>query len=161
MTKRRILQATGLLAAATATAIVAPAVADDSSGPPNGADRRCEATFDAAQREDMESFGAYDAEAFRAVHRPDAVTVFPDGTVAEGVDAIMDYLASHFRNREATWEYTELLRVVDGCRTGFIVYDTRYAIPRVGYDQRSIVGVTYTWQRGHWRVLSDVNTPVE
>lgn len=160
MTKRTIAHAAVVLAALTTAAFIGPAIGADSSSQdePN---RHCNETFDAAQRQDMESFGAYDADAFRAVHRPDAVSVFPDGTVSNGVDEIMDYLASHFRNREATWEYTELLRIVDGCRTGLIVYDTTYGIPRIGYRQRSVVGVTYTWQRGHWRVLSDVNTPVE
>jgi ketosteroid isomerase-like protein len=163
----RTLAWTAILSmAVVAVAVVPPAIGDDSAQT-RGRDRMCERAFESTQRQDMESFGAYDAEAFAAVHRPDAVSVFPDGTVANGLDEIMAFLASHFENREATWEYAELSRTVDGCRAAFIVYDTTYSIPRIGYSQRSIVGVTYTWQRGplpwqpgRWLVMSDLNTPV-
>jgi hypothetical protein len=33
--------------------------------------------FEEAQRQDMESFRDFDAEAFRAIHDPDAISIFP------------------------------------------------------------------------------------
>ncbi len=39
----------------------------------------CARKFDAAQRQDMESFRDYDAEAFREVHHPDAASVIAVG----------------------------------------------------------------------------------
>ena len=65
----------------------------------NGTAAGCAAQFEAAQRLDMESFRDYDAETFRAVHDPRAVTVFASGAVRFGIDAIMTALSSHFARR--------------------------------------------------------------
>ena len=39
----------------------------------------CAAAFEIAQRLDMETFARYDAEAFRRVHHPEAIAIFPSG----------------------------------------------------------------------------------
>jgi hypothetical protein len=123
--------------------------------------RGCAAKFDEAQRMDMESFRDYDAETFRAVHHPDSVTIFASGHVFYGIDEIMGALASHFENREAVWVWTELYRVVDGCKSAYILYDTTYDIPSVGFHQRTLTGVTYTYRRGRWLAVADQNTYLE
>ena len=120
--------------------------------------RSCARQFEQAQRIDMESFRDYDAKAFRAIHHPDAVTVFASGAVRYGIDAIMTALASHFENREAVWAWTEIYRVVDGCKTAFILYDTTYDIESVGFHQHALTGVTYTYHRGKWLGLADQGT---
>ena len=120
--------------------------------------RYCERAFDAAQRIDMESFRDYDAEAFRAIHTDDAVTIFASGAWRVGIDAVMAALASHFQDREATWQWTELHREVKGCVTAFIVYDTTYSIPSNGFRQRARVAVTYTFERGRWLSVLDQST---
>ena len=118
----------------------------------------CARQFEIAQRTDMESFRDFDAETFRAVHHPEAVTVFASGAVRYGIDAIMAALASHFANRQAVWAWTELHRVVDGCKTAFILYDTTYDIPAVGFHQRALIGVTYTRVGNKWLALADQGT---
>lgn len=118
----------------------------------------CARQFEIAQRIDMESFRDYDAKAFKAIHHPDAVTVFASGTVRYGIDAVMAALASHFENREAIWAWTEIHRVVDGCKSAFILYDTTYDIPSVGFHQHALTGVTYTYHRGRWLALADQGT---
>jgi hypothetical protein len=114
----------------------AVAAADSSAG------AGCARQFDEAQRIDMESF--------RDGHHPDAITVFASGARRVGIDAIMAALASHFANREAIWAWTELYRVVDGCRSGFILYDTTYDIPSIGFHQHALTGVTYTHVGDKW-----------
>jgi hypothetical protein len=106
--------------------------------------RGCAEQFEVAQRTDMESFRDYDRETFRAGHDPRAVTIFASGAVRYGIDSIMNTLEFHFANREAIWAWTELYRVVDGCTSAFILYDATYDIPRIGYHQRTLTGVTYT-----------------
>lgn len=118
----------------------------------------CARQFERAQRIDMESFRDYDAETFRKVHHPDAVTIFASGAVRYGIDAIMETLRSHFENREAVWAWTELYRVVDGCKSAFILYETTYDIPSVGFHQRARTGVTYTYHRGKWLAIADQGT---
>jgi hypothetical protein len=118
----------------------------------------CARQFERAQRVDMESFRDYDAETFRAGHIADTVTVFASGAVRYGIDAVMEALRSHFENREAVWAWTEKYRVVDGCKTAFILYETTYDIPSNGYHQRALTGVTYTYQRGKWLAVADSGT---
>ncbi|WP_149196271.1 hypothetical protein [Luteimonas suaedae] len=137
-------------------ASVAPAFASDVESA--HANRHCERQFEVAQRIDMESFRDYDAETFRAVHTDDAVTVFASGAAFYGIDAIMGALASHFENREAVWEWTERYRKVEGCRTAFILYETTYTIPSVGFSQRALTGVSYTRHRGVWLANADQGT---
>lgn len=118
----------------------------------------CARQFDVAQRLDMESFRDYDAETFRAGHDERAVSIFASGDAFHGIDAIMDGLASHFRNREALWSWTEKYRVVDGCKSAYILYETVYEIPRIGFRQRALTGVGYTHVGDHWLAVSDQGT---
>jgi Domain of unknown function (DUF4440) len=121
----------------------------------------CAAQFEAAQRADMESFRDYDRETFRAGHHPAAVTIFASGAVRYGVDAIMAALEPHFANREAVWAWTEKYRVVDGCKSAFILYDATYDIPSIGYHQRTLTGVTYTHEGNRWLSIADQGTYLE
>jgi hypothetical protein len=123
--------------------------------------RGCAEQFEIAQRTDMESFRDYDAETFREGHDPRAVTIFASGAVFYGIDAIMDALESHFTNREAIWAWTELYRVVDGCKSAFILYDATYDIPSIGYHQRTLTGVTYTHRGNRWLAIADQGTYLE
>lgn len=125
-----------------------------------GAQNHCARQFDRAQRIDMESFRDYDAEVFRAIHDDRSLTVFASGATFVGIDKIMIALQGHFTAREAQWTWTEKHRVVDGCNSAYILYETVYAIPRIGYRQRALTGVTYSRSRGHWLVIADQSTPL-
>lgn len=120
----------------------------------------CARQFELAQQLDMASFRDYDAETFRAVHDERAITVFGSGASRIGIDAIMATLASHFANREAQWRWTERYRVVDGCRSAFILYETLYEIPRIGFRSRALTGVTYTHDGNRWLAIADQGTPL-
>jgi hypothetical protein len=120
----------------------------------------CARQFEQAQRIDMESFRDYDADTFRAIHDDRAVTVFANGARREGVEAIMTALASHFHNREGRWSWVERYRVVDGCRAAFILYETVYELPSIGYRQRALTGVTYTHNGHGWLAVADQGTPL-
>jgi hypothetical protein len=128
---------------------------------PDGEAAGCAAQFEKAQRLDMESFRDYDAETFRAGHHPGAVTIFASGARRIGIDAIMAALGPHFANREAIWAWTEVYRVVDGCKSAFILYDATYDIPSIGYHQRTLTGVTYTHQGNKWLSIADQGTYLE
>ena len=91
----------------------------------------------------------------------DAVTIFASGAVRTGIDAIMAALAPHFANREALWAWTEIYRVVDGCKSAFILYDATYDIPSIGYHQRTLTGVTYTHDGNKWLAIADQGTYLE
>jgi hypothetical protein len=121
----------------------------------------CAAAFEITQRLDMESFARYDVEAFRRVHHPEAIAIFPTGRIARGIDAIMDALADHFVRREAIYTWRELHRFVDGCRSAFVLYETAYEIPSTGSFERALTGVTYAHEGGRWLVVADQGSAVD
>jgi hypothetical protein len=121
----------------------------------------CAAAFEITQRLDMESFARYDVEAFRRVHHPEAIAILPNGTVARGIDSIIDTLADHFAGREAVYTWRELHRFVDSCRAAFVLYETVYEIPSTGRRQHALTGVTYVYEGGHWLAIADQGSVVE
>ena len=161
MRRPRLSARAGVAAAAIAAFVALPgAVAADDTMSPVPSSRGCERRFEEAQRTDMESFRDYDRETWRNVHTEDAVSIFPSGAVVQGRDAIVDALASHFDDEEAIFTWTERLRTVNGCRTAYILYDTVYEIPSIGYRQAARTGVSYTFEGGRWLVVADQGTAV-
>jgi hypothetical protein len=121
----------------------------------------CAAQFEEAQRVDMESFRDFDADAFWAGHDPRSITVFAQGQIRYPLTAIQAALAGHFVNKNAVWTWTEIYRVIDGCRSAFILYDATYAIPSIGFRQRALTGVTYTHDGSRWLSIADQGTLLE
>jgi hypothetical protein len=149
-TVRRLLLGGALVVTLSGATAVAAADSSAAAG--------CARQFDQAQRNDMESFRDSDAETFRDGHHPDAITVFASGARRVGIDAIMAALAPHFAGREAIWGWTELYRIVDGCRSAFILYDTTYDIPSIGFHQHALTGVSYTHAGDMWLSIADQGT---
>lgn len=148
---KHLLLGVGFLVALSS---VSAASASDPSAEAVG----CASQFELAQTTDMESFRDFDEETFRAGHDPRAVTIFASGAVRYGIDAIMAALRPHFVNRNAVWSWTELYRVVDGCKSAFILYDTNYDIPSIGFHQHALTGVTYTHNGNRWLAIADQGT---
>lgn len=121
----------------------------------------CAQQFEEAQRVDMESFRDFDADAFWAGHDERAITVFAQGQIRYPLTAIQAALAGHFINKNAVWSWTEIYRVVDGCRSAFILYDATYEIPSIGFRQRALTGVTYTHDGNRWLAIADQGTLLE
>jgi hypothetical protein len=153
--------AIGVLLALTSASVASASDVSRANGAAQAWAQGCAEQFEVAQRTDMESFRDYDRETFRAGHDPRAVTIFASGAVRYGIDAIMAALEPHFANREAIWAWTELYRVVDGCKSAFILYDATYDIPSIGYHQRTLTGVTYTHNGERWLSIADQGTYLE
>jgi len=155
-----------LLCVCSATLLSAgPAPAEErgrgEESPLVAAHRRCAQQFETAQRQDMESFRDYDAETWRDGHHPDAVSIFASGDAFFGIDEIMAAAERHFRDKEAIWSWTEIARQVHGCDTASILYDAIYEIPSIGYHQRALTAVTYTYEHGRWLGILDQGTFLE
>ena len=118
----------------------------------------CAREFDEAQRIDMESFRDFDEPTWLAGHHPEAITIFASGARRQGIDAIAAALHPHFVNKTAVWIWVELYRFVDGCSTGYILYDTTYDIPSIGFHQHALTSVTYIHEGGHWLSIADQGT---
>jgi hypothetical protein len=126
-----------------------------------GHDRRCAAQFDRAQRTDMESYRDFQKDVWRDGHDQDAVSIFASGEALYGIDEIMAAAETHFTRKWAVWGWTEVSRHVDGCSTAVIVYDATYDIPSIGYHQRALTTVAYTYKHGRWLGVLDQGTFLE
>jgi hypothetical protein len=147
----RLTLASALLAA---SAIVPCASAADPVRTAAG----CAREFEEAQRVDMESFRDFDEPTWLAGHHPEAITIFASGARRQGIDAIAAALHPHFVNKTAVWSWIELYRFVDGCSTGYILYDATYDIPSIGFHQRALTSVTYIHDGGKWLSIADQGT---
>jgi hypothetical protein len=146
------------LAAVMLTALGGASVA--SAADPVAAAEGCARQFEVAQRTDMESFRDFEEEIWLAGHDPAAITIFASGARRQGIDAIAAALHPHFVNKNAVWSWTELFRNVDGCSTGYILYDATYDIPSIGFHQRALTSVTYIHQGERWLSIADQGTPL-
>lgn len=149
----------GLLAAVaigTATLTGGAAAAMSDGDPAGGPGRGCVGAFDAAARVDMEAFRDYDARTWRQVHHPEAQTVVASGQRVAGIDNIMRAMRGHFEGREAVFEWTEVSRFIDDtCHSGFVVYETRYRLDSIGFDQQALTTVSLVKEKGRWQVIYD------
>ena len=118
----------------------------------------CAREFDEAQRVDMQSFRDFDEATWLAGHHPEAITIFASGARRQGIESIAATMHSHFVNKTAVWSWTELFRFVDGCATGYILYDATYDIPSIGFHQRALTSVTYVHEGGRWLSIADQGT---
>ena len=153
-TRKRFL----LLAAALSIGAVAvPAAAQ----PVRGHARTCAATFDHAQRTDMESFRDFKWETWLAGHDQDAVSIIADGRTQVGIEAIRASSAARFNAKNSVWSWTELRRRVNGCHSGYITYNTKYALPHLDYWFTAVTTVSYEYKAGRWLTVLDQNTLLE
>jgi hypothetical protein len=147
----------GMLVASPSTS-VASTSDEDLTG---AGSHSCGQQLDAAAERDMQTFANFEADAWRAMHHPDAISVLTSGHILVGVDAIMTALNGHFVNKNATWEYQELSRAVDRCRSAYILYETTYAIPSSGLEVHALTGVSWTREHGQWLVIGDQGTLID
>lgn len=128
---------------------------------PVAAAATCEQQFDHAVDTYTRTTHERDAEGWASVLHPDVTVVFAGGDVLYGREATLDWARGFFADPEWTQTFDELTRVVDGCRSGFILFDSVYT-PAPGADPKPLViGLTFTHEHGRWLVLhnQDSNGP--
>ncbi|MDX6283141.1 MAG: hypothetical protein QOH03_4212 [Kribbellaceae bacterium] len=123
--------------------------------------KTCAQKFDKAQRTDMESFRDFDRDKWLAGHDKGVVSIVADGRVRVGLDAVAEASKPRFISKDSVWSWTEMTRKVDGCKTGFIVYTTKYAIPCLDYWFTAVTAVTYEYKHGRWLTVLDQGTLLE
>ncbi|AKU15216.1 hypothetical protein [Luteipulveratus mongoliensis] len=162
MTSRQTARTIALVASAVALAVPATASATGSGGTTQpGQARTCAHRFDQAQRADMESFRDFDFKTFAAGHDEGTVTIVADGRVRIGKAAVLAAAKPRFEAKNSVWSWTEITRKVDGCRTAFIVYNTKYALPHLDYWFTAVTSVTYEYKGGRWLSIMDQGTLLE
>ncbi|SCF03544.1 nuclear transport factor 2 family protein [Micromonospora mirobrigensis] len=102
-----------------------------------------------------------DAAGFNALLGPDATAIFANGGVLDGRDQFADFITDFFADPGWSQSFTELTRHVEGCRTGFVLFDSVYRVPAQDRVSPLVIGVTFSYEHGRWLVLQnqDSNGP--
>ncbi|MGI5525715.1 nuclear transport factor 2 family protein [Micromonospora sp. CA-259024] len=150
----------GLLAVAPAAVSAAvPGPTDtttDDTTTGDAAARGCARAFDRAVQAYVETTARRDLDGFAALLHPDVTSVFAsDGEVLDGKRATVDWLRGFFADDSWTQSFSVAKQTVVGCRTGFVLFDSVYAVPATGTRVPLLIGVSYTYQHGRWLVLQN------
>ena len=115
--------------------------------------RRCARQFDAAVQAYMSTTQRRDATGFNALLHPDVTIIFANGSLLVGKRDSAAWIRDFFADPGWTQSFTELRRQVEGCRTGFVLFDSVYAVPAENRSSPLVIGVTFTYAHGTWLVL--------
>lgn len=115
--------------------------------------------FDQAVERYVEATDARDAVEFRRLLHPDVMAVLPGGYTLIGETEVAGFIDGFF----ARTDWTQTLEVkhtaVSGCDTALALFDSVYT-DGDGAVPLAII-ITWTHDRGQWRVIVDQNTVVD
>ena len=143
-------------AAATAAPLAASAAPATTAGSAGTAS--CATQFTQAVNQYVRTTDERNARAFERLLAPDYTTILPGGTVLAGKAAGSAFIDRFFARTDWTQTFSETRRVVEGCRTALVVFNSTYSdedgpVPLV-------IALSWTYRHGQWRVLQDQNTVV-
>lgn len=163
MSKMRIATLSTTLLAALAVGAGAPAVTSaQEASQQTTAGNYCELSFAAAVEDYRRTTFDKDADGFNDLLHPDVAAIFADGSTLLGKEATAGFIDSFFADEEWTQTLDVVHTAVDGCRSGFVLFDSVYTPSPSSDGVPLAIGVTFTFQRGEWLVLhnQDSDGPV-
>lgn len=143
------------VALAVLAGLATPASASGSAGR-----HGCERGFEAAVDRYLSTTEDRDAAGFNRLLHRDVTGVLPGGTVFAGRAELAGFIDGFFARTDWTQTFSLRRKEVHGCATGFVLFDSVYAEPAVGFSQRLAIGLTWTREHGRWLLLVDQNTEV-
>lgn len=127
--------------------------ATESSGRATGCERKFDATIDKYTG----SHPIRDVDMLASTLHDEWTVIFPDGELLLGKEEGLTWVREEFFNDPSwTQSFTEIRRVVRGCSTGFVLFDSIYEQP--GYRSHLLIGLSLTYEHGRWLVIQDQNT---
>jgi hypothetical protein len=119
----------------------------------------CKRQFDTTVQTYLRTTDRRDARGFNALLHRDVIGVLPGGAVFDGRAEFAAFIDTFFARTDWTQTF-ELKHQVADCSTGFVLFDSVYAEPAAGYEQKLVIGLTFTREHGRWQLLGDQNTEV-
>ena len=146
MSRIRIATLSTTLLAAVAVGAGAPAASSANTSP----NSHCTTSFDDAVEEYRQTTFEKDADGFNALLHPDVTAIFADGSTLLGKDATAGFIDGFFTDEEWTRTLDVVVTEVEGCRSGFVLFDSVYTpSPSPTADSVPLaIGLTFTFERG-------------
>jgi hypothetical protein len=134
--------------------------ATQASPEPSSVAAGCARQFDVAIDKYTGAHPTRDIDQLASVLHDDWTVIFPDGELLLGKEEGLAWVRDEFFNDPSwTQSFDEIRRVVRGCKTGFVLFDSIYEQP--GYRTHLLIGLSLTYEHGRWLVVQDQNTRVE
>lgn len=147
-----LLVAGGLAATAGTVGAAYAGPVDHDRGVP-AQERFCARQFDRAMSAYVRTTERRDARGFNALLAPDTTVIFANGGVLRGKHEVAEFITDFFTDPGWTQTFKPLTRHVEGCRSGFVLFDSVYSVPAEHRVSPLVIGVTFTYQHGRWLVL--------
>lgn len=158
MSALRIATLSTTLLAALAIGVGAPAATSAKTSP----NSNCNTSFADAVEDYRQTTFEKDADGFNALLHRDVTAIFADGSTLLGKDATAGFIDGFFTDEEWTQTLDVVVTEVEGCRSGFVLFDSVYTPSPTTEGVPLAIGVTFTFQSGEWLVLhnQDSDGPV-
>lgn len=152
-----VVAATLLAGTASLSGPAAAVVAPSHRG--GGGDQRCVRQFDKAVQTYVRTTDARNARGFNALLHRDVTAVLPGGYTLVGKPEVAGFIDGFFARTDWTQTLTVKHTAVAGCETALVLFDSVYT-DGDGAVPLAII-ITWTYERGEWKVLVDQNTVVD
>jgi SnoaL-like protein len=149
----RVLLVAALLGLGVAVPASASPAGHATPTTPTTSAPQCARQFDRAVAAYVRTTDRRDAAGFNALLHPDVTIIFANGGVLAGKPDSAAFIDDFFADPGWTQTFHELRRSVQGCRTGFVLFDSVYAVPAQNRTAPLVIGVTFTYAHGTWLVL--------
>jgi SnoaL-like domain len=158
MSRMRIATLTTTALAALAVGVGAPATTSAKTSPPS----HCSASFADAVEDYRQTTFEKDADGFNALLHHDVSVIFANGSTLLGKEATAGFIDDFFTDEEWTQTLDVVLTEVEGCNSGFVLFDSVYTPSPTSAGVPLAIGVTFTYESGEWKVLhnQDSDGPV-
>ncbi|KAA2265112.1 nuclear transport factor 2 family protein [Solihabitans fulvus] len=158
MSRRPALVALGT---ALTAALALPAGASAADLPDRGhRETGCARQFDQAVQRYLDTTARHDADGFGTLAHDGYTIVMPDATVYAGKTDAMAFIREFFADTNWEQSFTLKQRVVSGCQTAFVLFDSVWHRPSDDYRSHLVIGLSWTREHGAWQVVQDQNTKV-
>ena len=94
-----------------------------------------------------------DARGFNALLDDDVVVVLANGYTLIGKEATAEFVEGFFADPAWTQTLDVVHTTVDGCRAGFVLFDSELTAEPGATPDPLAIGVTFVWKHGRWQVL--------
>lgn len=124
--------------------------------------RECAQGFTSAVEQYRQTTFDKDADGFNALLAPDVSIIFADGSTLLGKEESAAWVEGFFADPEWTQTLDVVRTTHEGCRSGFVPFDSVYTPSPADEPKPLAIGVTFIRSGGEWLVLhnQDSNGPV-
>jgi uncharacterized protein (TIGR02246 family) len=151
--RRNRRRRTAAITAACLALVISGGAAAATAGGRSDRTARCARDLDRAERQYVRTTERRDVDGFNALLDRDVTLVLRQGEVYDGKAEFAAFIEEFFADPSWTQTFALRKKVVKGCSTAFVRYDSRFRDPDDGVDLQLVIGLSFVHRDGRWLVL--------